>query len=90
MTINNLTKESEYRSLQPFPNYNYQTFPYILVKDAKSLNVINVRTLQSRVIVRNSPCGWDILRTSVMDFMPIERGEGDQCVTLYNMEMESK
>ena len=92
LTIANLNKETEYRCLLPFPYYNYQTFPYILVKDSKSLNVINVRTMQSRVIVRNSPCGWDILRTSVMDFMEPDRpeGGGDISVTLFNLELESR
>jgi hypothetical protein len=96
LKIANLSNDSEYRGLQPFPTYSYQTFPYILIKDTKCLNVINVRTMQSRVIVKNSPCGWDILRTCVMDFMTAaaaashDTPEGDSSVTLFNLELESK
>jgi hypothetical protein len=55
MSIKNLSNDDEYKSLRPFSNYNYKTFPYVLIKDSKCLNVINVRTMQSRVILRNSP-----------------------------------
>ena len=39
-----------------------------MVKDSKCLNVINVRTKQSRVILKNSTYNWDVLRTYLMDF----------------------
>ena len=67
-TISNISNQSEYRSLKPFPNYNFYEFPYVLIKDSKSLNVINVRTMQSRVILRDSPYFQDIPLTSLMDF----------------------
>ena len=68
LRIANLSNDSDYRSLQPFPNYSFTTFPYVLIKDSKSLNVINVRTMQSRVILKDSLYNWDVLRTSMADF----------------------
>ena len=61
--IKNFSNDKNFKSLRPFPNYNFKTFPYVLLKDSKCLNVINVRTLQQRVILRNSPYNWDVLRT---------------------------
>lgn len=90
LKIANLSNDNDYKSMQPFPNYSYQTFPYILIKDTKSLNVINVRTMQSRVIVRNSPYNWDVLRTSVMDFQVNPPGDQNSSITLFNLELESK
>ena len=58
-----------------------------MVKDSRSLNVINVRTMQSRVIVKTSNFNWDVIRTSMMD-MEENRSTGN--VTLYNLELESK
>ena len=46
LRIKNLSQDNDYRSLRPFPNYNYNSFPYVLIKDSKSLTVINVRTFQ--------------------------------------------
>jgi hypothetical protein len=45
MRIPNITGDSDYRCLRPFPNYSYEGFPYLMIKDSKSLNVVNVRTL---------------------------------------------
>jgi hypothetical protein len=67
LRIGNLSGDTEYRSLRPFPQYNYSTFPYVLIKDSKSLSLVNVRTMQSRVIVKNSRFNWDVIRTSMMD-----------------------
>ena len=68
LSIPNISKDSDFRGLQPFPNYDYQNFPYVMIKDSKCLNVINVRTKQSRVILKNSFYNWDVLRTCLMDF----------------------
>jgi hypothetical protein len=68
LSIPNISKDSDFRGLQPFPNYDYKVFPYFMVKDSKCLNVINVRTKQSRVILKNSTYNWDVLRTYLMDF----------------------
>jgi hypothetical protein len=74
--------------MKPFFNYNYETFPYVLIKDSKSLNVINVRTMQSRVIIKSSPFGWDVLRTHLMDFQM--KSDNDSFVTLFNVELISR
>jgi hypothetical protein len=87
LKIGNLSEDSEYRSLRPFPQYNYTTFPYVLIKDSKSLNVINVRSMQSRVIVKNSRFNWDVIRTSMMD---LQDNPAAESVTLYNLELDSR
>ena len=87
LKIANLSNDNDYKSLRPFPNYSYKEFPYVMIKDSKSLNVINVRTMQSRVILKNSLYGWDVLRTCMMDFSAIP---GSENVTLYNLELVSK
>ena len=46
LEIVNLSKSDNYFCLKPLPDYNYETFPYVLVRDEKSLSVINVRTMQ--------------------------------------------
>jgi hypothetical protein len=66
--IPNPSNDNDYKSLRPFPNYDYETFPYVLIKDSKSLTVVNVSTMQSRVIIKNSPYKWDVHRTYMMDF----------------------
>jgi hypothetical protein len=43
--IANLSSTEEYCSLKPFPHFDFNDNPYVLVKDQKSLNVINVRTI---------------------------------------------
>jgi hypothetical protein len=58
LKIDNLSGKFEYLCMQAFPNYNYKTVPYVLIKDTQSLNVINVKTMQSRVILDNSPYSW--------------------------------
>ena len=68
MKISNITNDYEYKILRPFPNYSYESFPYVMIKDSKSLNVINLRSMQSKVILRNSLYGWEPLRTALMDF----------------------
>lgn len=79
--IPNISKE--FLSLQPFPNYNYDNFPYVLIKDSKGLTVVNVRTKQSRVICKDSPFSFSsIERTSLLDFDAT--GE-----FLYHVELES-
>jgi hypothetical protein len=85
--IANLSQNTEYRSLRPFPRYNYKTFPYVIIKDSKSLNVINVRTMQSRVIVKNSNFSWDVIRTSMMD---MQENTATGTVTLFNLELDSR
>jgi hypothetical protein len=87
MKISNITNDKEYKSLRPFPNYSYESFPYVMIKDTKSLNVVNVRTLQSRVIVKNSPYGWDVHRTCLMDF---QTNPGSDLLTIFNLELVSK
>ena len=86
LAIPNLSKDSEYRGLLPFPNYDYQTFPYVMIKDSKCLNVVNVRTKQSRVISKTAPYSWDVIRSYLMDFGPFNQ----QSVTFYHLELESK
>ncbi len=61
--IKNHSDDKNFKSLRPFPNFNFKTFPYVLLKDSTCLNVINVRTKQQRVILRNSPYNWDVQRT---------------------------
>jgi hypothetical protein len=68
LKIDNLSGKFEYLCMQAFPNYNYKTFPYVLIKDTQSLNVINVKTMQSRVILDNSPYSWAGVQSSLMDF----------------------
>lgn len=89
LAIPNISKDSEYRGLQPFPNYDYQTFPYVMLKDSKCLNVINVRTKQSRVILKTSPYSWDVIRSYLMDFGQFNNQQ-DKAITFYNLELESK
>jgi hypothetical protein len=72
----------------PFPNYSYDLFPYVLIKDAKGLSAINVRTMQIRGILRDSPYSWDVLRTYMMDFA--EGMQNDGTVTLFNLELRSR
>ena len=83
----NITAEKKYCSLRPFPNFDIKTNPYVLVKDTKSLNVINVSTYQQRVIVKNSPYKWDVNRTCMMDLVPSIDGK---TITVYNLEMDTK
>ena len=59
-----------------------------MVKDNKCLNVINVRTKQSRVILKNAPFRWDVIRTYLMDFGPYNHQ--DKSITFYNTELESR
>lgn len=88
LKFENLSKDNDYKCLKPFPTYNYETFPYVLIKDSKSLNVINVRTMQSRVIIKSNPFGWDVLRTYLMDFQ--KKPDDESTVTLFNVELVSK
>ena len=85
--IANLSQNTEYRSLRPFPRYNYKTFPYVIIKDSKSLNVINVRTMQSRVILKDSPFSWDADCTYAMELQRDPRDE--KCIIVYNLELEN-
>ena len=87
LKFNNLSNDNDYKSLRPFPNYSYETFPYIMIKDSKSLNVINVRTMQSRVVLRNTQYSWDVLRTHLMDFSTNPASEN---LTLFNLELVSR
>ncbi len=87
LRIANLSNDSDYRSLQPFPNYSFIEFPYVMIKDSKCLNVINVRTMQSRVILKDILYGWDVLRTSMIDFMV---NPGSSEITLFTLELFSK
>ena len=87
LKIANISNDNDYRCMQPFPNYNYQTFPYVLIKDTKCINVINVRSMQSRVILKDSLYGWDVLRTCMMDF---QTNPGSDSVTLFNLELVSR
>jgi hypothetical protein len=57
-TIKKLSQDTYYMSVRPLPNFDYNTFPFIIIKDSQSLNVVNVRTMESRVIVKNSPYNW--------------------------------
>jgi hypothetical protein len=68
--IPNISDEEKYCSLLPFPYFDFQDNPYVLIKDSQSLNVINVLTYQSRVMVKNSPYKWSVARTGMMDFAP--------------------
>lgn len=86
MRILNITNADDYKSLRPFPNYSYESFPYVMIKDTKSLNVVNVRTLQSRVILKDTYYNWDVIRTCVMDFYA---NPGSDLVTLFNLELVS-
>lgn len=86
MRILNITNGDDYKSLRPFPNYSYESFPYVMIKDTKSLNVVNVRTLQSRVILKDTYYNWDVIRTCVMDFYA---NPGSDLVTLFNLELVS-
>ena len=86
LKFNNLSNDNDYKSLRPFPNYSYETFPYLMIKDSKSLNVINVRTMQSRVVLRNTQYSWDVLRTHLMDFSTNPASEN---LTLFNLELVS-
>jgi hypothetical protein len=88
LRIDNITRDTDYKALLPFPGYNYQTFPYVLVKDSKSLSVINLRTMGLRVILKESQYGHDVLRTCLIDFSPVI-GEGNK-FTLYNLELISR
>ena len=88
LKIQNISNDSNYCSLLPFPNYSYESFPYVLVKDSKGLNVINVRTLQLRVILKDCPYSWDVIRTYMMDFS--ESLDNDGTVTLFNLELRSR
>ena len=72
--------------MKPFPNYNYEIFPYVLIKDSQSLNVINVRTMQSRVILKDSPYFHDIALTSLMEFQT--NPSTHDFMTLYNVEVD--
>jgi hypothetical protein len=68
MRIAIISNADDYKSLSPFPNYSYESFPYVMIKDTKSLNVVNLRTKQSRVILKDTFYNWDIIRTCIMDF----------------------
>ncbi len=74
--------------MQAFPNYNYKTFPYVLIKDTQSLNVINVKTMQSRVILDNSPYSWAGVQSSLMDFK-VDQGDNSS-ITFYNLELREQ
>ncbi len=54
MKISNIEIGGDYNCLRPFPNYSYESFPYVMIKDSKSLNVVNMRTLQSMVILKDT------------------------------------
>ena len=86
MRIPNISNSSDFYSLLPFPNYDYQTFPYVLIKDSKGLSAINVLTMQARVIFKNSPLSWDVMRTSLMDV----ESKGDSAIVVYNVELLKK
>ena len=88
LKFENLSRDNDYKSMKPFPDYNYETFPYVLIKDSKSLNVINVRTMQSRVIIKSNPFGWDVLRTHLMDFM--RKPDDSSSINLFNLELVSR
>ncbi len=68
MRILNITDNDDYKCLRPFPDYSYESFPYVMIKDNESLSVVNVRTLKSKVILKDTYYNWDVIRTCLMDF----------------------
>jgi hypothetical protein len=70
--------------IEPFPNFNMQICPYVLIRDDRSLNVVNVRTLQLRVILRDCPLEW-IMYQGLMDITA--NASSPQKLTLYNIEI---
>ncbi len=70
--------------IEPFPNFNMQTCPYVLIRDNRSLNIVNVRTLQLRVILRDCPLEW-FTQQGLMDITA--NASSPQKLTLYNIEI---
>jgi hypothetical protein len=71
--------------LQAFP-LNFKEFPYVLIKDCKSLTVVNTQTNQARVVFKNSPYLVDVLRTSLFAFSNETPEPGE--LVFYNLECE--
>ena len=46
LKLHNLSDETSYRCLQPFPGYDYEKLPFVLIKDSISLSVINTKTMK--------------------------------------------
>jgi hypothetical protein len=88
LKFENLSRDNDYKSMKPFPDYNYETFPYVLIKDSKSLNVINVRTMQSRVIIKNSPYDFGLTQPHLIDFK--RKPDDNSSINLYNLELVSR
>jgi hypothetical protein len=82
--MQNISGSNTFACIEPFPNFNMQTCPYVLIRDSKSLNVVNVRTLQLRVILRDCPLEW-IMHQGLMDITA--NASSPQKLTLYNIEI---
>jgi hypothetical protein len=73
--------------LLPFPGYNIDTFPYVLIKDSKYLIAMNVRNRQTRVIIKNSPCMASTSRPYSIDII-VDPNDNKKAL-LFNLESKS-
>ena len=48
--------------MRPFPGFDLQFRPYVLVKDRSGLTVVNLKSKQSLIIVRDCPYRFDLMR----------------------------
>ncbi len=62
-----------------------QTRPYILVKDRASLTVVNVKTRQCLIAVKDCPMKWDSLRDYTIE---VEMSEDEKELEVFTIEGE--
>jgi hypothetical protein len=53
--------------LRPFPDFDYQARPYILIKDRSSLTVVNIKSKQCIIVVKDCPLRWDSTRDYTLE-----------------------
>lgn len=87
LKIENLSQQTKLKSLKPLPNYNYNLFPYVLIKDSNSHSLFNVRTMKSKVIDNNCPFDWDVIHTSLMD---MQENPDNGIISLFTLKLERK
>ena len=71
----NPSNESSYYGLRPFPGFNMQTRPYLLVKDRQTLSVVNVSSMRAMVVVDQCPFKWDSFRDYTVDVSMSDDGK---------------
>ena len=83
--IPNPSEDKYYHGLKPFPGFDIDSRPYVLIKDRLSLTVVNLKTKQSMIVVRRCPFKWDCIRDYTLD---IALSDDEKEIEIFTIEGE--